>query len=149
MIRIATSLDVKDIVEMSKQFYPETPYWTSHKIPFCDDTVTDLVERLVRKGIFAVAEVEGRLVGMLGTHIVPFLFNADELVCIEAIWWVHPEHRKGGIGVNLIKKVDQLRKLRGCKTFQMMRVAGTNPALDKLLISLGFEPSEYCLTKVT
>lgn len=148
MIRIATSLDVPSIVEMSKQFYPETPYWTHHKIEFCDETVTDLVARLVKMGIFAVAEEEGKLVGMLGTHIVPFLFNAAETVCIEAIWWVHPDFRKGGIGVDLIKKVDQLRKLRGCKTFQMMRVAGTNPALDRLLIGLGFEPSEYCLTKV-
>lgn len=149
MIRIASVEDVPAIVAMSKQFYPETPYWTDQGIDFCDETVTDLVDRLVRTGIFAVAEVDDGLVGMLGTHIVPFMFNASELVCIEAIWWVHPDHRKGGIGVALINKVDQIRKLRGCKTFQMMRVAGTNPALDKLLISLGFTPSEYCLTKVT
>lgn len=148
MIRPATILDVDDIVEMSKQFYPETPYWTQHKIPFDDETVTALTRRLVQKGIFVVAQESGKLVGMLGTHIVPFLFNANEVICVEAIWWVHPEHRKGGVGVGLIKKVDQLRKLRGCKTFQMMRVAGTSPALDKLLIGLGFEPSEYCLTKV-
>jgi GNAT superfamily N-acetyltransferase len=148
MIRVATLLDVSDIVEMSRQFYPETPYWLEQKIPFDTETVTDLVSFLVKKGIFVVAQEGDKLVGMLGTHVVPFVFNNAELVCVEAIWWVHPDFRKGGIGVDLIKKVDQLRQLRGCKTFQMMRVAGTNPALDKLLIGLGFEPSEYCLTKV-
>lgn len=148
MIRPATVLDVPEIVELSKQFYPETPYWTHHKIPFDDETVTDLVSRLVKTGIFLVAQEHGKIVGLLGTHIVPFLFNAAELVCVEAIWYILPEYRKGGIGVGLIQRADQLRKLRGCKTFQMMRVAGTNPALDKLLIGLGFEPSEYCLTKV-
>jgi len=148
MIRIATLLDVPEIVKLTEQFYPETPYWTEHKIPFDYETVRDLVGNVVKRGIFVVAQQDDRLVGIMGAHVVPFVFNLSYTVCVEAIWWVVPEFRKTGLGVEMIHRVDKLRKLRNCKTFQMMRVAGTNPALDDLLIGLGFKPSEYCLTKV-
>lgn len=146
MIRHATSLDVTEIVQFVKQFYPQTPYPAMGE--FDDETVTNLTARLAKTGIMLLAFHEDKLIGILGTHIAPFIFNANVLGCVEAIWYVTPEHQRSGIGIELVERVDKLRKLRGCGFFQMTRVAGSPDKLDQVLINLGFQPSEFGLTKV-
>lgn len=146
MIRHATLLDVPEVVEFTKEFYPQTPY--IHIAEFDDETITDLVTRVVKTGIILLATHETKIVGLLATHILPFTFNCNVLGCVEAIWYVTPEHQRYGVGVELVKRVDMLRKLRGCKFFQMTRVAGSPDKLDQVLIDLGFQPSEFGLTKV-
>lgn len=148
MIRHATLVDVPYIVELSKKFYPMTPY--AKQGEFDEDTVEELTTTLIKRGIMLLAQDDEslELVGILGAIVAPFLYNKMVLGCNEAIWWVLPEYQKAGIGVQLLERADKLRKLRGCAFFQMMRVEGSSQALDTLFIKLGFQPSEYCFTKV-
>lgn len=146
MIRHATSLDTSYIVEFVKQFYPQTPYPAMGE--FDHETVTNLTARLIKTGIVLLATHEDELIGILGTHITPFIFNATVQGCVEAIWYVLPEHQRSGIGIELVRRVDTLRKLRGCSFFQMTLVAGVPDTVHKLLIAEGFQPSEFGLTKV-
>lgn len=148
MIRHAVISDVPAIVALVKLFYPNTPY--AKQGDFDEATVTDLTINLVCSGIVLVAQREdsGELVGILGTVIAPYMYNSNILGCNEAIWWVLPEYQKTGIGIKLLERVDQIRKLRGCKFFQMMRTADSPASIDSILTKAGFEPSEYCFTKV-
>lgn len=146
MIRHATSLDVTDVVQFVKQFYPQTPYPAMGE--FDDETVTNLVAHVAKTGIMLLAFHKDELIGILGTHIHPFIFNTNVLGCVEAIWYVTPEHQRSGIGIELVERVDKLRKLRGCAFFQMTLVAGVPDSLKQVLMNIGFAPSEFGLTKV-
>lgn len=146
MIRHATFLDRDAIVAFVKEFYPQTHY--AKQAEFDDETVTELTEFLIRTGIVLLATEEENIIGILGAGIRPHVFNKSVLSCHEFIWYVTPEHQKSGLGVALIERADNLRQLRGCVSFQMMRLDNSSPYLDKVFLPLGFEPSEHCWTKV-
>lgn len=146
MIRHATTLDLDAIVEFVQEFYPNTHY--AQQASFDIDTVRDLTEYLIKSGIVLLATVDDELVGIIAAAVRPHLFNSTELSCHEVIWYVTPAHQKSGLGVALIERADQIRLLRGCKAFQMMRLDGSPSHIDKLFLSLNFQPSEYCFTKV-
>lgn len=146
MIKFATFFDVNDILKFVKTFYYQTHY--AKAAEFDEDSVKVLVEDLIRTGILLVSYHEYQMVGIFGAVIRPNLFNNNEKSCHEVIWYVDPEHQKSGLGLQLIKRADQIRTLRGCSTFQMVRLACSPEHLDKVFVNLGFEPSEYCFTKV-
>lgn len=146
MIRHASSLDIDKIVPFVREFYPATPY--AKQADFDYETVRELSLKLIKTGIVLIAVEDDEPVGILATHVAPHMFNCMVLGCYEAIWWVIPEYQRSGLGIELLERVDKLRKLRGCKVFQMMRVQGSPPELDQVFLNAGFEPSEFCFTKV-
>lgn len=146
MIRHASILDKKAIVEFVAEFYPQTHY--AKQCEFDAESVEELTDHLIKTGIVLIATVDDSIVGIIGAGIRPHVFNKNVLSCHEFIWYVTPAHQKSGLGAALIERADKLRQLRGCTSFQMMRLDGSSPYLDKLFLSLGFEPSEYCFTKV-
>lgn len=146
MIKHASFMDTNNILTFVKTFYYQTHYAKS--ADFDHDSVKVLVEDLIRTGILLVSYHEDALVGIFGAAIRPNLFNHNEKACHEVIWYVSPEHQKSGLGLKLIKRADQIRTLRGCSSFQMVRLACSPPQLDNVFIDLGFLPTEYCFTKV-
>lgn len=146
MIRHATENDVDTLVNMSREFYPQTDYIKFAE--FDETTVKILTENIIEHGIYLVGEQEGKIVGMLALILVPFMFNSNIISCHEVVWWVDPNARKSSIGIELIKRGDSIRKLRGAKSFQMMRLATSPEFLDEVFLNLGFKPSEFCFTKV-
>lgn len=146
MIRTTTLLDDNNIVAMAREFYPQSSY--SKWADFDDETSLALISTLRKRGILLVAEVDGKLVGLLGAIGVPFIFNANVISGHEVIWWVAPEHRKTSIGADLLKRASSLCSLKGWKSFQMMRLEESDPRLDQLFIAEGFLPTEHCFTKV-
>lgn len=146
MIRSAQVQDIETLVNLSEEFYPETEYF--EYAPWDRETVTELTSYIVQNGIYLVAEHEGKIVGQLAAVLTPFLFNKNVLNCSEVVWYVSPEMRSTGLGWELIKRADTIRKLRGAKRFQMMRLATSPDFLDRGFMDLGFHVSEICHTKV-
>lgn len=146
MIRHATLLDRDAIVTFVKEFYSQTHY--AEQIEFDDETVAELTEFLIKTGIVLLATEEENIIGILAAGIRPHVFNKSVSSCHEFIWYVTPAHQKSGLGVALIERADAVRQLRGCVSFQMMRLDNSSPYLDKVFTSLGFKPSEHCWTKV-
>lgn len=146
MIRHATLLDKHDILAMASQFYPSTSYakWSEMD----EETVLTLIENITKTGIMLVAQEEDKLVGFLAIMGVPFLFNSGVIQATEVCWWVAPEHQKNGTGLAMLRRADQVRKLRGWRALQMVRLEESSPKLDQLYLSEGFKPTEYCFTKV-
>lgn len=146
MIKFATFLDTNNVLDFVRTFYYQTHY--AKAAEFDRESVRVLVEDLIRTGILLVSYHEDQMVGIFGAAIRPNLFNNNTKSCHEVIWYVAPEHQKSGLGLQLIKRADQIRQLRGCTAFQMVRLACSPEYLDKVFAGLGFEPSEYCFTKV-
>ena len=146
MIRSATLLDVPKILDLVKEFYPLTHY--SKFAEFDDDTVTNLIDTLKRRGILLLAQQEDEVIGIIGFIGAPFIFNNAVTTGHEVIWWVRPEFRNTSVGVQLLTRADQIASLRGWASLQMTRLESSDPRIDPVLIAAGFLPTEHCFTKV-
>ena len=146
MIRATTLLDIPNILTLTRTFYEQTSYnkWAA----FDDESVTTLINALRTRGILFVAQVDDALVGIIGAMSMPYMFNTEFTSVYEVIWYVDPAHRKTSLGIDLLKRADQMCALKGWKSFQMTRLEESSPKLDDLFIAEGFHPTEHSFTKV-
>lgn len=144
-VRPATEDDIERIVEMAHRFYDETLY--ARTIPSDAATSEILTRMLINTGVMLVAEHEGRVVGMVGLAVVPFMFNRDYLTAHEVIWWVEPEARSSGAGMALMRAIEPACKARGAMTITMMHMHTSPPQAREVYLRLGYTPSEHSYNK--
>ena len=145
MIRPATLEDVPTIVAMARQFYPET-----HYVNWCDmddGTVADLAANLAENHVMLVAELDGRIVGMVGLFIGPFLFNRDRLGAYEVVWWVAPEARGSRVAASLLTAIEAPSRDKGASRIQMVHMPNSPPQAAALYERFGYALSEVSYTK--
>lgn len=145
MIRPATPEDVPSVVEMARQFYPAT-----HYVDWCamdDDTVADLACNLVENHVLLVAEMGGRIVGMAGLFVGPFLFNRNMLGAYELVWWVAPEARGTRIAFGLLSGIEAPCREKGATRIQMVHMPNSPPQAAALYERFGYALSEVSYTK--
>lgn len=144
-IRKGTLADVPEIVRMSAAFYP-----TTHYAQWCDmdeETVADLASSLIENHIFFVAEDGGRLVGMVGLFIIPFMFNRHATSAGEVVWWVDPEARGSRVAASLLQAVEGACRDAGADRIQMVHMPNSPPQAAALYEKLGYSRSEISYTK--
>jgi GNAT superfamily N-acetyltransferase len=146
MIRPATGADVPAIVAMSELFYRTTSYaaWA----PFDAETVENLANTLTDSHIMLVAEDEGRLVGMVGLFVAPFMFNASLTGAYEVVWWVEPGAQGAGIGKALLAAIEPACAERGVHSVQMVHLDSSPPQAAASYERMGFRHTESSYTKV-
>lgn len=145
VIRKATLDDVPEVVRLSALFYP-----TTHYADFCDmdeDSVWGLASGLIENDVFYVAEDDGRLVGMVGLIIAPFLFNRSKKMAVEIVWWVAPEVRGSGVAHKLLMAIEQPCREAGAERIQMVHMPNSPPQAAALYRHAGYAESEISFTK--
>lgn len=145
-IRPAGPDDLGAAVAMAEAFYATTSY--TKVAPFCEDSVMLIGRMLLESGVLLVAEKDGRLIGMVGLVLAPFLFNRERVTAHEVMWWVDPDERETGAGVALLRAIIPACKERGASAIQMGCLSTSPPQADALYRRLGFEPSEYTYMRV-
>jgi GNAT superfamily N-acetyltransferase len=145
MIRQATIEDLRRIVEMSEQFYPQTPY--INLAPFNPAAAANLATFLIESGIMLVAEIEEEVVGMVGLVITPFPFEPELLGAYEVIWWVEPSAQSKGVGQALLAAIDDTAKEQNCNYIHMVCMANSPPAAAGLYFKYGYDHTEMSFTK--
>lgn len=145
MIRPATTADVPAIVELSRAFYPAT-----HYVDWCamdDETVASLAAGLCESGVMLVAEVEGRIVGMVGLFIGPHLFNRNAIGAYEVVWYVDPAARGSRVAWRLLEAIEPECKAKGATRIQMVHMANSPPQAAALYERMGYVHSETSYVK--
>jgi GNAT superfamily N-acetyltransferase len=75
-----------------------------------DDQINNIILSCSKNGIVYVAEIDGRIVGVIAGIIVDgFLMGR---FVEEVLWYVEPEHR--GVGVLLYAKFEEACREKGC-----------------------------------
>lgn len=148
MIRKATQDDLRAIVDMSDRFYHYTSYWTLSKIPFSPEHVAMIATGLMEGGVMNVAEVDGKVVGMIGMIFVPFLFNPNYMTAGEIIWWVEPEYWKQGIGEALLESVEEPCREAKITHMNMIDISSSSEWAEKVYRKHGYLLTERSWTKV-
>lgn len=114
IIREAVPSDVSRIVEMGRRFLLEGPY----KDQLADKPVAaaQYAASILGhpQGHIIVAEHDGQVIGVIALVVAPHPMSG-EMVAVEMIWYVEPEHRPGGIAMKLRWEAEKLAKSVGAK----------------------------------
>ncbi len=130
------------------QFYPMTTYWTRSKIPMDVEYVSVLINALTENGIFNVAEFGGKVVGMIGLIVTPFLFNPKYSSAGEIIWWVDPQVEGTGFGQELLRSIEKPAVDKGIHTLQMIELVDSPIKASEIYLNHGYTLTEKIWTKV-
>ena len=133
--------EARDLLE---QHYKEIGLYNS-KVVFDPDV--ERYESLCDAGaLYIVAvRVEGTLVGYCANFITQSLHYKATKSCINDVFYIHPDYRKGFLGVRLIKEMESLMKEEGVNV--LMFNFKTYAPLDSLFSRLGWDFSEKVYTK--
>lgn len=145
IIRHATPGDAEAIVGMAAKFYATTSY--RNFAPFDEQTVGDLALALIGSGVMLVAESDGRLVGMVGLFVAPFMFNRAARSAHEVVWWVDPDAQGAGVGRALLAAVEPACRELGVAAIQMVHLESSPPQAAALYEREGYFRTESCFTK--
>lgn len=84
-----------------------------------------------------VAEVNGEIAGLGGLHMLP-LVEHDELGCMLTAMVVRADHRRQGVGAELVGAVEREARSRGCSRL-VLGSADRREDAHAFYESLGFE----------
>ncbi|GAB2493142.1 GNAT family N-acetyltransferase [Pseudoxanthomonas sangjuensis] len=144
-IRQATRDDVPAIVAMSEKFYANTVF--AEWFEFNPETVADIAATLASGHVMLLAEQGGRVVGMVGLWVLPFVFNTRHCAAYEVVWWVNPDAQGSGVGKALLDAIEPACKERGAEVIHMVHMANSPPQAAALYERLGYAHSESAYAK--
>ncbi len=144
MIRKATEADVPAIVAMARKFYATTSY--AEFAPMDDGAVAALVRQLM-DSVMLVHETDGRIDGMVGLVVAPFMFNNAVKAAYEVVWWVDPQARGGIAGKALLEAVEPACKALGCSIVVMVHLHNSPPQAAALYERMSYHHTESSYTK--
>ena len=93
-------------------------------------------------GVMWKLEDKDHVVGMLGGMLTPDLLDGS-LTATETFWYVHPEHRNGSGGIQLLLTFEKWAMEIGAKRIIMAHLVNHNSeSLKNLYQRRGFKPME-------
>ena len=137
MIRQIEERDIPALVELGAEMHAESSF---ADVPFDRQLVENMAWHCLHNADWfgAVAEHDGRIVGMFVGNAGPFYFSTTQ-AGFDKVWYVTPECRRSIHGVRLLQAF-----LRWCGARELIFVrigvsTGVNPAgTDRLMQRLGF-----------
>lgn len=104
-------------------------------------------ERFAQDGSLHVvtAREDGKIIGYHISIVKPHLHYKDSLSAFTDVYFIHPDHRKGMVGVKLFKETEKSLKARGVQKM----FTGTKLSLDmgRIFERLGWRETERLYTK--
>ena len=144
-IKLAEEDDFEDVLALCRKFYTDTPY--AKMIPFDEDSAVAHIWKIYDNGFVLLAKDGEEAVGLIGCLISPFHANAQFTMCNECFWFVDEKHRKGSLGLRLMKEAERLAVHDGCTMMVMSSLSNSPKGLDNVLKKLGYVAQESSYVK--
>ncbi len=148
-IRPATHDDLHDLVEMAALMHAEAPQYRDE--PFISGDMRDFLNHSLEDPdkCIMVSEDAGRITGMIGGGLVPWMFNFSRGYATDFGIYVHPDYRGGLTGLRLIRWLECWAHERGVYTVKIGESTGIAPEIfGRLLRKIGYNHSGACYTKI-
>jgi GNAT superfamily N-acetyltransferase len=129
----------------ARHFYDSLPY---ADIDYDEDSCIAWLAIMRRDGVLLLAEADGVPVGMAGGIFSPFIFNINVRVGAELMWWIEPEHRGSGIGIELLKDMENAAYTAGARRWSMIAIEDTAERVSRIYDQMGYTASERTYCKV-
>lgn len=145
-IRLATEEDIEIALEMGKKFYATTEI--SRMIPFDEDSAAAQFYQMLDLGFMLMVDHEDAgTVGILGCHFYDFPYNREYRGCMEALFWLEPEHRGTTLASRLLKEAEAIAAVEGVTYMAMIALETSPEKIDTFYQLHGFNRSERTYIK--
>jgi ribosomal protein S18 acetylase RimI-like enzyme len=132
------------VEELSRKQYPECDF-THGAFEF--DLDMDSLNQMAENGLLHVTTARNpEIVGYIVNVVLPRHMNFKAKHAGQLGWYVHPDYRKGGIGLNLLKTSEELLKAQGVAFLSASHTI--NLDASPLFHRLGWKQTEMSYTKV-
>lgn len=143
MIRLATKQDIPEMLRMGESFFDASGY--SDLTTFNKEDTESLFIKLIDDGWLLT---DGKST-FLGIVVFPLFMNNSTIVAQELFWWVDESERKTGIGIEILKKAEELAKEHGATAMMMLSIKDLNgDSVNKLYERLGYTRREQTYMRV-
>lgn len=135
MIRLAKAGEVKILVDMGLEFVRSTEYASliEPNAVAVASTMNNLIAAQGNNSILLVAEVDGKIVAMLGLVAYTHPFSGLKTVA-EMFWWVCKGYR-GRLGLQLMNEGEKWARHQNAKVLQMI---APNDRVEKIYRRHGY-----------
>lgn len=144
-VRTTTDADDPAMLVFARHFYESLPY---ADIEYDEDSCIAWLAVMRRDGVLLLAESDGLPAGFAGGMFTPFIFNINVRVGGELMWWIEPEHRGSGIGLKLLKALENAAYTAGARRWSMIAIEGTAERVSRIYDQMGYTASERTYSKV-
>ena len=145
MIRGTTEADDAAMLGFARRFYDALPY---RDIEFDPHSIIAWLAIMRRDGVLLLAETDGVACGFAGGMFTPFIFNINERIGGELMWWIEPEYRGSGIGLELLAALENAAYNAGARRWSMIAIEGTHERVARIYDQMGYTASERTYCKV-
>lgn len=141
MIRIATQEDIPRIIELGSQSLQDGPY--AGLIRDVPKQAALCAQEVMDKGRILLGEEDGEIVGLLGFIVANHHFSGQRYAT-ELMWYVQPNHRKGGIALKLLWECEKQAREMGAED---MVFTAPNEDVSSLYRRFGYDKMEVTYRK--
>jgi GNAT superfamily N-acetyltransferase len=146
LVRSATKDDLEQYVKLAEKFHAASPMHGAIDFDskgYAEFYVSSLQNESM--GIW-LAEIENKVVGIVGAIAYPLYFNPNALVVQELWWWLDPAFR--GEGNKMFKQIELWAKERNASALFMIALEDDRAAkMEKVYQRAGFKPIERTFMK--
>ena len=113
--------DIPKIIVLIDEFYQES--LKDYGLSFSEDTLYETILNFVNNHIALLAEKDNEIIGCIGGVVMPSIFDKNQKIAQEAIWYMPKEERKGSSGIRLLHQFEQECLNRGAKFISMIHMS--------------------------
>jgi GNAT superfamily N-acetyltransferase len=146
LVRSATKNDLKQYVKLAETFHAASPM--HGVIDFDPKGYAEFYTLALQNESMGIwlAEIENKVVGIVGAIAYPLYFNPNALVVQELWWWLDPAFR--GEGNKMFKQIELWAKERNASALFMIALEDDRAAkMEKVYQRAGFKPIERTFMK--
>lgn len=103
MIRAGNKFDVPQLLDLLREYREQTPLDFLRDANDAEYVTQMLTELMAGKGVVLVADISGKLTGMMIAAVMPSIWSPAHQVLTEFAYYVTPEHRGGTTGYRLLR----------------------------------------------
>lgn len=136
-MREARLTDIPALISLIEAYYKESPMVLEYSR---EKTINSFYNCIINEeAVISVIEDGDLIVGMSVAYVEQPFYSKSFVLDVAAIY-VHPEYRKGSVGVKLIKNLKKVAKEKGCSWVYLGVASGLSTERTKLLYKkLGYE----------
>ncbi len=137
-------LDYDEVMPLLEEHWMEVSF--DKEIPLNPDLEKYLLlEEAGHLHCLSCRDEEGTLVGYVVTFLTPHVHYKDTLYAENDLIYIHPNHRKGTLGIRMLRRFEEIMKERGVDVLHMHVKISID--FGKVLQRLGYHHEENVYRK--
>ena len=133
--------DIEPLADLVEEFHNES--LKEYKITYDRTTICHSIHQLIKDHLMLVALKQDKVIGVIGGIIQPSIFNNQQIIAQEIIWYITKTERGGMAGIKMVQAFEKACKERGASLVMMIHMSNlSSEILSKFYWSNGYQNME-------